>query len=86
MDKCRQATSTPYVTIDRVNIPDEDPYSYANFDFACNTVSRIPELLTEHIADYAMLRHKRVPAQTLVTAFTEAVDDSVRSGVVGATH
>ena len=85
-DRCRQATSTPYLTIDRVNISDEDLYAYANFDFACSTVSRIPELLTERIADYAMLRHKGVPAQTLVTAFTEAVDDLVRSGLVGATH
>jgi hypothetical protein len=86
MDSRRKATGAPYVIIDRVNIPDDDLYAFANFDCAFDTVSRVPEHLADRIATYAMLRYKGVPMETLVTAFAEAVDELVRSGVLGKTH
>lgn len=86
MESRRKASGAPYVIIDRVNIPDDDLYAYANFDCAFDTISRIPEHLADHMATYAMLRYKGVPMETLVIAFAEAVDELVRSGVVGKTH
>jgi hypothetical protein len=86
MDSRRKATGAPYVIIDRVNIPDDDLYAYANFDCAFDTVSRVPEHLADRIATYAMLRYKGVPMETLVSAFAEAVDELVQSGVLSKTH
>jgi hypothetical protein len=54
-DRC-QASGASYVIIDRANIPADDLYSCANFDFAFDTICRVPERLAEHIATYAMLR------------------------------
>lgn len=80
IDSIRRATGAPYVVIDRINIPDADLYAYANFDFDFCTVRPIPELLADRVVAYAILRHKGVPMETLVTAFEQAVDELVRSG------